>query len=142
MAELDFIKQLEIDVIQHKKITSNPKKFIKYRKIKLHNFKKKISNLTEDDLPIESLLGSVFLIKGATILEFYSWCDYDYSMYLQINKKRPLWIGNVSHINIEDNDPENIVFLLSGSDTFYTPSNWQYFILQFLQSEFQLYIHK
>jgi len=134
-----LIKRLMFDINNQKKIQSNPEIFIKHRKLKLTKFNK---NSTENDLPVESLLGSVFLIKGLNILEFYSWCDYNHSLYLQINNKQPLWIGKVSIINIEPKDPENIKFLLDGAETIFSPSNWQYFILQFLQSGFQLYIHK
>jgi hypothetical protein len=140
----DFIEQLEWNIKKYQKFNSNPKAFIKNRKLKLYNLPKKIhkninSEISENDLPIESLLGNIFLIKGSNILEFYSYCDYNYSLYVQVNKKQPLWIGKVSTINIEYKDPENIKFLLEGSELFYKPSTWQYLILQFLQSGFQIY---
>lgn len=142
MTELDFVKQLKNEIKQQQDINSDSKKFIKNRKIKLCKFNQSTHKLTESDLPIESLLGCIFLIKGSNILEFYSWCDYNYSLYLEINKQQPIWIGKVSSINIEFKDPENIKYLLDGFDTFYIPSTWQYFILQWLQSGFQLYIHE
>ena len=140
----EFIQQLNSDIDRQKKINANPKEFIKSRNIILYNRTKTKNlihhNITEIDLPIEASLGTIFLIKGANILELHSYCDYNYSIYLQINTKQPAWIGKVAIINIAPKDPENIKFLLDGSDTFYQPSNWYYLIIQFLQSGFQLYL--
>lgn len=144
----EFIQQLNFNIDLQKKINANPKAFIKSRNITLYNCTKTKSNkiylnhcnITENDLPIEASLGTVFLIKGANILELHSYCDYNYSIYLQINTKQPAWIGKVAIINIAPKDPENIKFLLDGSDTFYQPSNWYYLIIQFLHSGFQLYL--
>lgn len=140
MSETNFIKQLQSDIKKYKKIQSNPKLFIKSRNARLYKLTKPANKLTEQDLPIQTLLGSVFLIKNDNILEFCSYCDYNHSMYLQITKKQPLWIGLVNIINLEHKDHENIKFLLDGCEKFYSPSNYQYFIIQFLHSGFQLYI--
>ena len=143
----EFIKKLNFDIINHKKNNTNSKRFINYKNLELYNcfFGKKTcpeNTFSEDDLPIESLLGSIFLIKNNNILEFYSWCDYNHSMYLQINKKKSIWLGKPLIINIEHNDPEDLIFLLDGYDFFYNPSNWQYFITQFLDSGFKIYLKK
>lgn len=57
----------------------------------------------------------MFLIKKNNILEFYSWCECDYSIYLQISTKTSRWIGSCDNINIEDGDPENINFMFGGN---------------------------
>ena len=137
-----FIKKLNFDIINHKKNITNSKRFIKYKNLEMYNCLFSEKTFSEYDLPIESLLGSIFLIKNNNILEFYSWCDYNHSMYLQINKKKSIWLGKPLIINIEHNDPEDLIFLLDGYDFFYNPSNWQYFITQFLDSGFKIYLKK
>ena len=134
------IKLLVADINKQKKIYSNPDLFIKNRGIVLHTFKKSLNNLTECDLPTQTLLGSVFIIKESNILEFYSYCHCNYSMFVTANKKTSLWIGKTNIINMEKKDPENIKFIMDGYETFYKPSNFQYLILQFLQSGFRLYV--
>ena len=111
MCDSNFIKKLHSDIQHQNTISANSELFIKNRNCKLHEFKKIKSTLKNNDLPIQSLLGSVFLIKNNSIIEFYSYCDYNYSMYLQLTKKRPLWIGLVKIINLELYDSESINFL-------------------------------
>ena len=136
----EFIFQLNYEIQQQNDINKNPKLFINKRKIFPHKFKKSIFKVVEEDLPIQTLLGSVFLIKNDNIIECYSWCDYNHSMYIQINKKYNIWIGKIHMINLDSSDSENVKFLLDNSDVFYRPSNYQYMILQFIQSGFQLYV--
>ena len=136
----NFIKQLNYDIKYQTNINNSSKKFIKNRKLSQVKFKKKSQYINEDDLPIDAYLGSIYLIKGNNIIECYSYCDYSYSMHLQINNKKALWIAKLDSVNIEHNDPESVEYLLQGSTLFYRPSNYHYFILQFLQSDFQLYI--
>jgi hypothetical protein len=138
----DFMNQLNYEICQNDSLNKNPKLFIKKRNITPYKFKKSSFNLQEDDLPIQTLLGSVFLIKNDNIIECYSWCDYNHSMYIQINRKYNMWIGKLDAINIDQSDSSNIKFILDGSDIFDRPDNYQYIILQFLQSGFKLYIKK
>lgn len=139
-SKLSFIEQLNFDIEEQNKINSCAKLFIKHRNLKLHEIKK--GSPMPDKLPIECSLGSSFLIKGNNIIEFYSWCDSDYSMYLQINKRKPTWIGKPIIINKELNDPEKLDYFLDGCDVFYNPSNYTYLISQFLDMEFKLYTKK
>ena len=134
-----MINMLKFDIQIQQTIHKNHKLFIKHRQIKLHKFKKKIYLLNENDLPIQAYLGSVFLIKGNNIIECYSWCDNNFSLYLQINKKIPIWIGKFIIINIENEDLENIKFLLDGNEIIYAPSEYQQLIIHFIQSGFRLY---
>jgi hypothetical protein len=136
----DFIKQLNYDIKCQTDINSSSKKFIKNRKLSQVKFKKNKQYIYADDLPIESYLGSMYLIKGNNIIECYSYCEYAYSMYLQINKKNSIWVSKLHSVNIEPNDPESIEYLLQGATLFYCPGNYHYFILQFLQSDFKLYV--
>ena len=135
---LSFIEQLNFDIEQQKKINSCSKLFIKHRNLKLHNIKNNGGSIS-DNLPIECSLGLSFLIKGNNIIEFYCWCDSNHSMYLQINKHIPTWIGKPFIINKELNDPEKLEYFLDGCDVFYNPINYMYFISQFLDVGFQLY---
>lgn len=134
----EFIEQLYSDIDKQNTINKNPKLFIRKKNIKHHKFRK--SKLIEEDLPIQTLLGSVFLIKDTNIIECYSWCDYKHSMYIQINHYRNLWMGKFDIINLDSTDSENIKFMLDGNDVIYQPSNYQYMILQFIESGFKLYV--
>jgi hypothetical protein len=134
------MNQLNYEMRQQNIINKNPKLFINNRKISPYKFKKSIFKIEEDDLPIQTLLGSSFLIKNDNIIECYSYCDYNRSMYVQINKRHNTWVGILDIINLDSVDSENVKFLLNGSDIFYRPSNYQYIILQFIQSGFQLYV--
>lgn len=136
---IDFTKRLKVDIDKQLKVNSDAKLFIQKKKISLFKFKKNINRIDENELPVEVLLGSVYLIKGDNIIECYSYCDNSYSMYLQINKKQPVWIAKINPVNIELNDPEKVRYFLQGCSVFYLPSNYQYFIIQFLESGFQLY---
>ena len=51
-----------------------------------------------------------------------------------------LWIAKSDLVNIEPNDPEHVKYLLQGSTIFYQPGIYHYFILQFLHSDFKLYV--
>ena len=127
------------DIDDYKKIKHNAKLFIHHKNIKLHRIKNKLK-IQESDLPNETLLGSVFLIKGNNIIECYAWCDFDYSMYVQINQSGSAWRGSIDAVNIEEGDPHNIEFMLDGGNSYMRPSIYQYGILQFIQSGFDLYV--
>ena len=137
-SKLSFNEQLNFDIEQQEKINSCSKLFIKHRNLKPHEIKNNGDSIS-DKLPIECSLGSSFLIKDNNIIEFYCWCDSNYSMYLQINKQKPMWIGNTFIINKELNDPEKLEYFLDGCNIFYNPSNYMYLISQFLDMGFRLY---
>ena len=137
-----FIKKLINDINDYKKITQNVDNFIKYKNIKIYKFKKNIKKLDNNDLPIDTVFGSLYLVKGSNILEIYSWYDIDRSAYLQISLKKPMCISKIFIINKEVNDPENLEFILDGCKTCYGQSEIQYLILQFLQTGFIMYVKK
>lgn len=137
MCNLNFIEQLKYDINKQKKININPKLYIKHRNLIQHNFQKK--NISISDLPIETLCGNVFLIKDSIIIEIYSYCDYNYSVYIQINKKQPVWLSKVNVINTAPNLSDTIKFLLCDSEIFYSPIELQIFIINFITEGFQLY---
>jgi len=134
----DFIKKLLRDIKRQEKIQATPSLYIKQNKLTPHKFNK--LDITEDDIPIQCTLGSSYLIKGENIIEIYSWCDYKHSLYLQINKTKPVWVSNIQIINVAENDPENLEFILDGFDTFYEPSSLHYEIIQFIEMGFELFI--
>ena len=136
----NFIIQLNNDIQNKINIYTDSKSFIIDRMLELYDYKNR--GYKENDLPVESLLGSIFLIKNNNILEFYSWCDFNHSCYLQINKTKPVWLGTPILINYECGDPENIIYLLSGNRVFYEGDTWQYFISQFVESGFKIYLKK
>ena len=136
----NFIKKLLKDIAYYKNITLDVNKFIKHKKIKKYKFNKSINKIDETDLPVDTMLGSVYLIKGSNIIEIYSWYDTAYSLYLEVAYKKSMWLGRIFIINKALNDPENLEYLLTGSKRFYVLDELQYLIVQFIQSGFELYI--
>jgi hypothetical protein len=136
----NFIKKLLNDIAYYKNITLDINKFIKYKKIKKYNFKKSIDKIDENDLPVDTMLGSIYLIKDSNIIEIYSWYDTAHSLYLEVSRKKSMWLGRIFIINKALNDPENLEYLLTGIKRFYILDELQYLILQFIQSGFDLYI--
>lgn len=135
-----FIKTLVSEINKQKEISSDSYKFIKNKNLVLYNFGKKHINVSEDDLPTNTILGSSYLIKKNTILEIYSWCDSSYSFYIQLNIKRPAWISKIDIVNCENNDPCNVNYMLNGSEIFDDPDILQYMIAQFINDGFSLYL--
>ena len=136
-----FMKALILEINKQKEILSDSRKFIKNKNLTMYNFGKKYINVTEADLPTDTILGSSYLIKKNTILEIYSWCDSSYSFYIQLNIKRPTWISKIDIISCENNDPNNVNYILNGSKTFDDPDTLQYMIAQFINDGFSLYLH-
>lgn len=134
----EFMKQLLYDIKVSK--VKDSRAFVKHKNLKIYKFNKKNNCVKEDDLPVDTLLGSSYLIKGNNILETYAWCDSAYSLYLQMNIKRPMWVGKICIVNVEKNDPENLEYILDGCDIHYASSNLQYSIVQFINVGFSLYI--
>jgi hypothetical protein len=84
-------------------------------------------------------LGTIFLIKGNNIIEFYSYYDVDRSLYVEINYKLGIWIGNVNIINITNGDPENINFMLGSVYDYYNKDNYKMVIKYFIENGFIAY---
>ena len=134
----EFMKQLLYDIKVSK--VKDSRAFVKHKNLKIYKFNKKNNCVKEDDLPVDTLLGSSYLIKGNNILETYAWCDSAYSLYLQTNVKRSMWIGDIYVINVENNDPENLEYILNGCGIYYSSSNLQHSIIQLIHDGFSLYI--
>jgi len=84
-------------------------------------------------------LGTIFLIKDNNIIEFYSYYDVDRSLYVEINYKLGIWIGNVNIINITNGDPENINFMLGSVYDYYNKDNYKMVINYFIENGFVAY---
>jgi hypothetical protein len=65
----EFLKQLAADINRRNKIDKNSALFIIDKKLQKYDLRKNFAN---DDLPSEVILGSVYLIKNNSIVEFYS----------------------------------------------------------------------
>ena len=136
----NFIKKLLKDIAYYKNITIDVNKFIKYKNIKKYKFIKSIDKIDENDLPVDTMLGNIYLIKDSNIIEIYSWYDNAHSLYLEVSCKKSMWLGRIFIINKALNDPENLEYLLTGNKLFYILDELQYVIVQFIQSGFDLYI--
>ncbi len=134
------MKKLLRDISKHKKLIKTTDDFIKLKNIKKYNFKKRASLIDENDLPINTIMGSTYLIKGNNIIEIYSWYDVSHSLCLQISLIKSTWMSKVFIVNKEVNDPDNIEFILEGSKIFYASTELNYLILQFIQDGFNLYV--
>jgi hypothetical protein len=140
MTESDFIKQLHKDITTHNILYSNPKKFIKYKNIKQIKLNNQQNLIKELDLPIESFLGSIYLIKDTNILGMYYWCDNKYSSFLQINEFSPQWLCKIKIYNKAIGDPETLEYYLNGLDGSCSSDTAQYLMLQLVRSGFNMYI--
>jgi hypothetical protein len=136
----DDIKQLYIEINEQHKINSNAVKFIKYKNITPYKFNKKNNTVCGTDLPIQARSGSIYLIKGNNILHFYSYCDNAFSLHMQFNIHRPMWICKPNIINTEHGDPERLNFLMDGTETIYSYDNLEYLLLDFIHVGFNVYI--
>jgi hypothetical protein len=138
----NFIKDLLLKIDKNRKIQADANKFIIHKNLAPYKFNKKAANVTEDDLPTATILGSSYLIKNNNIIEIYAWCNPSHSLYLQINIMRPAWMGAITIINIETGDPYNIEYLLNNCNKFNDPDNLQYMIVHFINEGFVLFINK
>ena len=145
------MKNLLDDIESYSLINKKSTLFIKHKKIKHYKFKnaakqtnnknkKKIVNIEEKDLPYNTLLGSSFLIKNNNIIELYSYCNYKQSLYIPISKYRDSWVCNIDVINIQEGDPENVLMFVDGINVINNPSVLEYFITDFINVGFSLYI--
>ena len=116
--------------------TKSANEFIRGKKLK-HIAKN--MDFMEDHLPIESGLGTVYLIKNNTIIEFYSYCDHAFSTSLFMNKHRPMWICKPEIISI-DKQGDDSLYLIDGIEYIYKISDSIYTICEFLHNGFELYI--
>jgi len=93
----ETLKKIE----ETKMLYKNPKLFIKKRDLVRVQTKK---NISAEDLPIQLGLGTVYFIHDASILESYSWVDYNYSMSMAMNYHQAAWFNEVHIHSINPND--------------------------------------
>lgn len=95
------MEELLEDIKNAQKIYSNPDLFIQQKNLKLFPIMK---NASAKDLPWQLSMGSVFFIGKKSIIESYSWVDYNFSLSPQINIKRPIWINNITTHCVDPNE--------------------------------------
>lgn len=138
--ESDFIKHLHKDIDKQQIIYSDPKKFIKHKNLRKIKFKHNRDSISVEDFPIESSLGSIYLIKGVNIIRMYCWYDCNHSLYLQINKFTPRWICKTEIYNKAIDDPEKLEYYLDDMDVLFSSDTAHYLMIQFVQSGFDMYV--
>jgi hypothetical protein len=127
------------DIVTRQKKLSNTKQYIKERKLKHHVFKNHMNQLCYEDLPKESFLGTVVLIKGSNIIEIYTWCDYNQSQFLQINHYKPVMLSAIEALYITPKDPDRVNYFLQECKHNIHPNTARSLTIQFVQSGFNLY---
>ena len=128
----------------YKNIIKNKNLFIKHKniikvKIQTKNRNKKKIEI-ENYLPYQVFFGSSYLIKNNNIIEIYSYADFNYSIYIQINKKKSTWVSKLNIINVEKNDPYNIKKIINDYSILFTPSELEFLICEFINDGFELYV--
>jgi hypothetical protein len=147
----NIMKTFLDDIASHLLINKKAALFIEHRKIKHYNFKNvnkrsniknknKTVKIKELDLPYNVLLGSSFLIKNNNIIELYAYCNYKQSVYIPITKYKDEWVCNINIINIQEGDPENVLMFVEGINKINNSDVLEYFIVDFLNVGFSLYI--
>lgn len=107
----DFVKQLFKDINRQNKIDKNANLFILANKLQKFELRKNFAN---EELPIETHLGTIYLIKNNSILEFYTYCTNSYQndissktmeQYSYFNyKPDPYWMCTVTVHNMNRSD--------------------------------------
>jgi hypothetical protein len=138
-----FTKKLEDDLLDQKKLYNNTPVFILSRNLSQFNFNSKISILHQ--LPIELIMGNIYLIKGSIIIQSYSWCDYNHRPFGFMSETQPLWINKIELLNIKKSDPMyNTLYDAIGDDENYNyyPDTVKKYITSLINDGFKLYYNK
>jgi len=122
------------------KIVKQSSLFILHNNLRKYKFKNR--NATEASLPYNILMGNSYLIKNNNIIGFYAYCDYNRSMHTKVSILKNMWVCNLDIINLHADDPENIEFLVGGSDHIFQPSLLEFLIVDFIRVGFALYLPK
>ena len=140
---MDFIAQLNKDIAHHEKINKNASMYIKHGNLKKVKFHVANSYLRDKDLPVDAVLGTVYLIKGNNIMYFYSYIDPEFSYHIEVNMKRPRWLSISEVVNMDTGDPENLNEIIKYYGTIYDQEYLGLVILGYLMNKgFDLYIKK
>lgn len=137
---MEDIQRLYEEMNARGQINRDSKKFIAHHGLILHDSGKKQKKIQEVDIPMQAHLGSVYLIKGNNIVHFYSYCDHAYSLNMQFNAVRPLWLCKSDIVNVEKGDPEHIQFILGGMDIIYSLDNLNYMLMDLANNGFLFYV--
>ena len=138
---MDFIEQLHSDIAKYKKINTNASLYIKHYDLKKIKFNVANIYLRDKDLPVESVLGTVYLIKGNNIMYFYSYIESGYSPRLEINMNISRWVCKSDVVNMDDDDPENLYDIIRYYGDIRDPEYLGLIILGYLMNKgFDLYI--
>jgi hypothetical protein len=134
-----FINQLQSEIDVSKKQYEFPKMFIHKKKLKKY---KKINSFK--DLPVELGLGTVFFIGLGTIIESYSWIDYNFSLSLTVNATKPVWINKtyIHKVSLADFDKEFYEWISKRSEitTYDDISALDDFVMNLITSGLQLWL--
>lgn len=138
-----LINQLNRDIYQYNNIKKKSKSYIKYKNLQKKHFKVNRNVIRIVDLPIEYILGTIYLIKGNNIICFYSYIDPTYSARIEINIKINTWLCRIEVVNVEGGDPENLNELIKYYDLIRDSEYLGLIILDYIINKgFDLYINK
>jgi hypothetical protein len=91
---MNFIQQLQHDIKKQNKINQNPELFIKHKNLKFF----------DGGTPMQLYVGSVYFISNKSIIESYSWVDYNYSTSVKFNRKIPTWLNKITFTTVSKQD--------------------------------------
>jgi hypothetical protein len=133
----EFLEQLQYDIERQKTINSNPMLYIQQKNITPYKFSRKLSQIDKTNLPIQTTIGTCYLIKNNDIIKIYSWYDPARSMYIQVNIKKLMWLSKLYVVN-----RDGMRSLLTDIDnqTIHDPEYLEDCILHLIHSGFILHI--
>lgn len=135
-----FIEQLQNEIDEAKKQYEFPKMFV--HKKKLRRYKTKINSA--DDLPMELSMGTVFFIGLGTIIESYSWVDYNYSLSIKVNITKPMWLNKtyIHKASLRDFDDDFYEWITKHTEmtTYDKPSTLDDFAMNLIRSDLQVWL--
>jgi hypothetical protein len=135
-----FIEQLKDEIDEVEKQYEFPKMFV--HKKKLRRYKTKINS--DKDLPIELGLGTVFFIGLGTIIESYSWLDYNFSLSVKVSLKKPVWLNKtyIHKVSLKDFDEDFYEWISRHTEinTYDKPSMLEDFAMNLIKSDIQVWL--
>ena len=135
----NFIDKLLLDIQKQKTINTNSSLFIQYKKLKKHNLKK----INEDYLPMEAVLGDIFLIKNNSIIECYSYINTE-NIDIRFNRINRNYksIITMYNINVDDIGMFNNTSIFNNKEDIVSRdiTRTMDFIILLLKNEFCLYV--
>lgn len=136
-----FSHQLLADIQKQKELYTDTYEFIKSRDLVPVRVPK--AGLSLENLPVEITMGNVYLIKSSTILQSYSWCDYNHSPFRGMSVKQPLWVNKIEILHMPESESmyTSLHSALEENDTYnYYPGTVKKYIMSLVNKGFKLYI--